>query len=198
MIKVAVVGLGKMGLSHLSMIKAHPDVDLVAVCDSSGYVLSMLKKYTMLNDCGGRCPDRHAVALPRIDGQCRAEPRRVHVFSEKPFTLSPADSDRLTDLAEQRGLVTQVGYHNRFVGAFREVKRLLDAGAIGTVTHALGEAYGPVVLKPKGCPLTQSEVRKWRQPVRLRGASARPAQLVPRPTTGGRRRRAQPHLFEGN
>ena len=46
--------------------------------------------------------------------------------------------------------MTQVGYHNRFVGSFREVKRLLDAGAIGTVTHVLGEAYGPVVLKPKG------------------------------------------------
>ncbi len=44
----------------------------------------------------------------------------------------------------------QVGYHNRFVGAFSEVKRLLDAGAIGTVTHIHAEAYGPVVLKPKG------------------------------------------------
>jgi predicted dehydrogenase len=53
-------------------------------------------------------------------------------------------------MAADRDLVTQVGYHNRFVGAFGEVKRLVDAGAIGTVTHALGEAYGPVVLKPKG------------------------------------------------
>jgi predicted dehydrogenase len=46
--------------------------------------------------------------------------------------------------------VTQVGYHNRFVGPFAEVKRLIDAGAIGSVTHTLGEAYGPVVLRPKG------------------------------------------------
>ncbi|HXV06337.1 MAG TPA: Gfo/Idh/MocA family oxidoreductase, partial [Solirubrobacterales bacterium] len=36
----------------------------------------------------------------------------------------------------------------------REVKRLLDAEAIGRVTHVFGEAYGPVVLKPKG--------RTWR------------------------------------
>lgn len=36
MIDVAVVGLGKMGLSHLSMIKAHPDVNLVGVCDGTG------------------------------------------------------------------------------------------------------------------------------------------------------------------
>ena len=42
MIDVAVVGLGKMGLSHLSMIKAHPDVNLVGVCDATGYLLDIL------------------------------------------------------------------------------------------------------------------------------------------------------------
>jgi predicted dehydrogenase len=47
-------------------------------------------------------------------------------------------------------LVTQVGYHYRFVGAFDEMKRLLDAGALGAVTHVLAEAYGPVVLRRKG------------------------------------------------
>ena len=46
MIDVAVVGLGKMGLSHLSMIQAHPDVNLVGVCDSTGYLLDVLGKYT--------------------------------------------------------------------------------------------------------------------------------------------------------
>src|SRR6202020_538084 len=76
--------------------------------------------------------------------------RDLHVFCEKPFTLNPQDADALSALANERNLVTQVGYHNRFIGAFQEVKRLLDAGAIGEVTHVLGEAYGPVVLKPKG------------------------------------------------
>jgi predicted dehydrogenase len=45
-IDVAVVGLGKMGLSHLSMIKAHPEVNLVGVCDATGYLLDILSKYT--------------------------------------------------------------------------------------------------------------------------------------------------------
>ncbi len=66
MIKVAVVGLGKMGLSHLSMVRAHPDVDLVGVCDSTGYLLDVLSKYTgvstfgdldeMLDDRASRTP----------------------------------------------------------------------------------------------------------------------------------------------
>jgi predicted dehydrogenase len=160
MIRIAVVGLGKMGLSHLAMVKAHPEVELAAVCDSSGYVLGVLRKYTgvatysdyeaMLRELD---LDAVLIATPSRThaGMVRAALQRgLHVFCEKPFTLSPADADELSSLARERGLVTQVGYHNRFVGAFAEVKRLLDAGAIGTVSHILGEAYGPVVLKAKG------------------------------------------------
>lgn len=48
MIRIGVVGLGKMGASHLAMIRAHPDVSVDAVVDSTGYVLDVLSKYTGL------------------------------------------------------------------------------------------------------------------------------------------------------
>lgn len=160
MIKVAVVGLGKMGLSHHAVVNAHPDVEVVGICDSSSYVLGVLKKYTgiptytdfdvMLDKAA---LDAVVIATPSSSHARMvrsAIERDLHVFCEKPFTLSAQDAEKLTALSNERGLVTQVGYHNRFVGAFREVKTLLDAGAIGEVTHVLGEAYGPVVLKPKG------------------------------------------------
>ncbi len=160
MIRIAVVGLGKMGLSHLAIVNAHPDVELAAVCDASGYVLGVLKKYTgattysdydtMLRECE---LDAVLIATPsRTHAKMvrAALDRGLHVFCEKPFTLSVNDGEALTALAREQGVVTQVGYHNRFVGAFAEVKRLLELSAIGDVTHVLGEAYGPVVLKPKG------------------------------------------------
>jgi predicted dehydrogenase len=34
-IRMAMVGLGKMGLSHLAIVRAHPQVDLVAGCDAT-------------------------------------------------------------------------------------------------------------------------------------------------------------------
>ncbi|MGO9759955.1 MAG: Gfo/Idh/MocA family protein [Solirubrobacteraceae bacterium] len=160
MIRVAIVGLGKMGLSHHAMLNVHPDVEVVGVCDSSSYVLGVLKKYTGVTTytdfeelLDKAAPDAVLIATPssshaKMVGT--ALERDLHVFCEKPFTLDMRDAERLTALGRERGLVTQVGYHNRFVGAFREVKALLDAGAIGTVTRVLGEAYGPVVLKPKG------------------------------------------------
>ena len=46
MIRLAVVGLGKMGMSHHAMINAHPRVKVAAVCDGTGYVLYVLNKYT--------------------------------------------------------------------------------------------------------------------------------------------------------
>jgi predicted dehydrogenase len=160
MIRIAVVGLGKMGISHLGLIKPNPQVELAAICDSTGYVLDVLSKYTgvttytdydkmletaKLDAVIIATPSRSHVGMVQA-----ALDRGLHVFCEKPFTLSPDESHMLSDLATSKNLVNQVGYHYRFVGAFREVKRLLDLNVIGDVSHVLAEAYGPVVLKPKG------------------------------------------------
>jgi len=160
MIKLAVVGLGKMGLSHFAMINAHERVKVAAVCDSTGYVLDVLNKYTgvrtytdfeaMLKEVE---LDAIIIATPSsMHGKMvkAALDKNIHVFCEKPFVLDNAEGEEVTRLANERNLVNQVGYHCRFVGAFQEVKRLLDANVIGEVTHMLAEAYGPVVLKPKG------------------------------------------------
>jgi predicted dehydrogenase len=160
MIRVAVVGLGKMGLSHLSILREHPRVTVEALCDSMGYVLGVLKRYTgvstytdvaeMFRDTA---LDAVIIATPsKTHGELveAALQRGLHVFCEKPFCLSSQTGEALARLATDKGLVNQVGYHYRFVGAFQEVKRLLDARAIGDVTHATAEAYGPVVLRAKG------------------------------------------------
>jgi len=160
MIRLAVVGLGKMGLSHHAMINAHARVKVAAVCDATGYVLDVLNKYTGVKTY---TDFKAMLAEVELDAIIIATPssmhgwmvrmaleKGLHVFCEKPFCLDTEEGDQLTRLAQEKGLVNQVGYHYRFVGAFQEVKRLLDLNAIGEVTHMLAEAYGPVVLKPKG------------------------------------------------
>ena len=161
MVKVAVIGLGKMGISHLSMVRALPGVEVVGVVDATAYLLSVLKKYTGLatyssldkllaeRDAGrGDRRDPVAIALP--DGEAAARGGRLGVLREAVHPGQRRGRRAGASWPQSRNLVTQVGYHNRFVGAFGEVKRLLDAGAIGTVSHGLAEAYGPVVLKQQG------------------------------------------------
>ncbi|MDR1394431.1 MAG: Gfo/Idh/MocA family oxidoreductase [Bifidobacteriaceae bacterium] len=157
MTRIAVVGLGKMGLSHLSIARAIDGVDVVGLCDSASYLRSVIGKYTGTETFGDyskmldrQAPDGVIVATPtRLHAPMVREAleRGIAVFCEKPFCLTAAQSTEMVALAEAHGLVTQVGYHNRFVGTFAEVKRLLDLRAIGDVTHGLAEAYGPVVLK---------------------------------------------------
>lgn len=157
-IRLGVVGLGKMGLSHFAMVNAHPRVQTIA-CDGSGFMVDVLSRNitspvyrdydTMLEN---EALDAVLVATPsRLHAPMvtAALERDLHVFCEKPFCLNWDDSERLTALAADKGRVAQVGYHYRYVGAFREMKRILDTGALGRITHVIAEAYGPVVLRPK-------------------------------------------------
>lgn len=155
---IAVVGLGKMGLSHFSMVNAHPETETRA-CDGSGFLVDVLSKNieTPIHkdyDAMLASEDLGAVVIatpskfhaPMVTA---ALEKGIHVFCEKPFCLDWADSERLTKLAADKGLVAQVGYHYRYVGAFQEMNRVLASGALGQITHVLAEAYGPVVLRPK-------------------------------------------------
>jgi len=160
MLRVALIGLGKMGLSHFAILRAHPEIELVAICDSTAYMLDILGKYTGVHcytDYGDLLkqerPDAVIIATPsRLHGNMIAEALEhdINVFCEKPFCLDLAEGENLAQLARHKDLVNQVGYHYRFVATFTEMKKLIEAGAIGQVHHLRAEAYGPVVLKPQG------------------------------------------------
>lgn len=159
MVKVGLIGAGKMGISHLSILGAHPDVQIVGVCDTSKIVLSALEKYSKFNCYTDynrmieeQKPDAVFVATPtkfHFDFVKQLLSKNIHVFVEKPFCLTEGQGMELTSMAAERNLVNQVGYHNKFVGTFREVKKLVKGRAIGAVTHFTGEAYGPVITKKK-------------------------------------------------
>ena len=154
------VGLGKMGLSHLAIVRAHPAIDLIAGCDASTYVTDILIQHSGLT-----CYADYDQMLERekLDALIVATPsklhasmvekalnRGLHVFCEKPFVLDVADGEPLVALAHRKGLVTQVGYHYRFVGAFKEAARVCKSGALGAIHHVRAEAHGPVVLRRMG------------------------------------------------
>lgn len=160
MLKAGIIGLGKMGISHAAIVGPHKDVDLVAVCDTSSLVLEGFRKFT-----GVRVYDdyRKMIDSEQLDFVIIATPTKfhypmvkyalekgIHTFCEKPFSLTISEGEELVSLADRNNLVNQVGYHNHFIGTFRELKRLIGKGILGELVHFTGEAYGPVVTKPKG------------------------------------------------
>lgn len=159
MLKVALIGAGKMGISHLSILGAHHDVDVVGVCDTSKMVNDFLTRYGKFN-----CftdykkmmdevkPDAVFVAVPTKFHYSIIKDlleKGVHVFAEKPFCLTTAQGEELVKLAASKKVVNQIGYHNKFVGTFSEVKKIVKSGVLGDIYHFIGEAYGPVVTRKK-------------------------------------------------
>ncbi len=159
MINMGLVGVGKMGISHLAILGAHPQVDVVAICDSATYITSVLHKHSgistykdfgkMLKECK---LDGLFIATPtssHFELATTALENGLHLFVEKPLSLNAEQSEQLAKLAQDNHCVNQVGYHNRFIGTFREMQRLVQAGAIGEVYHVDGRAFGQVVIRPK-------------------------------------------------
>lgn len=160
MIRGAIIGLGKMGLSHAAIVGAHSEVELVAVCDTSSLVLNAFKKFSQIKTYSDYV---QLLDNEELDFVIVATPTRfhypivryaldkgVHTFCEKPFSLRVNEGNELVELARSKGLVNQVGYHNHFIGTFQELRRLIKKGVLGELTHFTGEAYGPVVTKEKG------------------------------------------------
>ncbi len=156
MLRGGVVGFGRMGITHFSILNTHPSVELVAVCDSSGFVLKNaiqhlgVKAFRSFDKMLGTMGlDFVIVATPtamHADVTECAISHNAHVFVEKPMTLNPEQGERLLELLKGKNLVHQVGYAIRFHDVFLKVKSLLDSGAIGELLTFTVEMNGPVVL----------------------------------------------------
>ena len=208
MVNVAVVGLGKMGLSHLAIVNAHPDVDararvrrVGATCSACWTSTPASTTYTdydrMLREVE---LDAVIIATPsRISTRrwCARRSSAACTCSARSRSRStPTTPTRCRALAGERGLVTQVGYHNRFVGAFREVKPLLDAGRDRRGHARPRRGLRPGRAQAQGRHLAQPQEPRAAAPLRLRRAPDRPRSTGTSASPIGRRRhRAQPHLL---
>jgi predicted dehydrogenase len=158
-IRVGIIGAGRMGMTHYSIINSHPDVEVTAVVETTPIVSSMLEKYLEVRTY--KSADK-MLAEERIDAVLVCTPpashhgillaahrRGLHAFVEKPGTLSAVQAAELAGLYEAQGLVNQVGYVNRFNDVFVKVKDLLERGALGEIVRFRTEMYARTVIHPE-------------------------------------------------
>lgn len=72
----------------------------------------------------------HKSHRPLVEAAARAG---KHAFIEKPLALSVEDAHACVEAAKAAGIVLQVGFQRRRHPAHREMKRLIDEGAIGEI-----------------------------------------------------------------
>lgn len=152
----AIIGLGRMGLTHFSILNAHPNVSLVAVCDSSPFVLKNASRCVGVQTYSNVSRmvdsvilDFIVVATPTGDHAgtvSAAVEKNLHVFVEKPFALSARQGQEILGSIRGKPLVNQVGYVLRFSDVFMQVKGLLESRVIGDLLRFKMEMHGPTLL----------------------------------------------------
>ena len=154
-LRFGVVGLGKMGLLHASILNVLPDIELVAFCEKSTLMRKLFKKVFSNSDINvvddvkrfqGLNLDAIYVTTPisshfSIIKQIYREHLASHVFTEKTLTLDYGQSRELSDVAKDSGGVNMVGYMKRFSMVFGKAREILCNREIGELQGFKAYAY---------------------------------------------------------
>jgi predicted dehydrogenase len=152
-LRVAVVGLGKMGLVHSSILNVLPRVQLVAVCEKNGMIRKFSKKLfsgvEVVDDAGKLSAfdlDAVYVTTPipshfSIVKTVLSDEIVSNVFVEKTLCQTYEESKLLCDLVRNNGGVNMVGYLRRFYVTFGKARSLLSERAIGDPLSFRAYAY---------------------------------------------------------
>lgn len=142
MLKVAIVGCGKIADDHASVIQRVKQGRIVAVCDREELMARQLadrfpaeRAYSdleaMLREAR---PDVVHVTTPPqshfpIAQQCLEA--GCHVYVEKPFALNASQAAQLVELANSKGLKLTAGHDDQFRHAARRMRALIQDGYLG-------------------------------------------------------------------
>src|SRR5262245_48240546 len=130
-----------MGRLHGQILAGLPDVDELLVHDVDGTAATAIA-----SDTGGRVCLTPDEAIERSDAVVIASTTPTHarlieasvragrpIFVEKPLTFALDESIAITDLVEGSGAILQLGFQRRFDIAYREARRRVESGELGTV-----------------------------------------------------------------
>lgn len=158
-VNLAVIGLGKMGLSHLAIANALDQFNVKYLVEK-GRLARRLLKAGEIEVC--ESPEK-AISDSEVNALIIATPTHTHyeiaksalnagkhVFLEKPMTTGPQHSDELVKLSIEKNQVLQIGYVNRFNPVFQFAKSLVDRGSIGEIKHVISSMRGGVVVETPG------------------------------------------------
>ncbi|MCM3901918.1 MAG: Gfo/Idh/MocA family oxidoreductase [Pyrinomonadaceae bacterium] len=142
MLRVAIVGCGKIADAHAFQIRRISGCEIVAVCDTEPLMARQLSErfqvkrwYSALGDLiEDARPDVVHITTPpeshyKLAHLCLE--RGCHVYVEKPFTLNEGDARQLVNLANEKQLKLTAGHDGQFSHVARRMRALVQAGYLG-------------------------------------------------------------------
>jgi myo-inositol 2-dehydrogenase/D-chiro-inositol 1-dehydrogenase len=139
--RVALIGAGRIGTLHARLLSATDGVGELTVADAMPD-----RAATVAAEVGAKAAPSIDAALDGAEAVViaaatdahaeliRASMRRgLPTFCEKPLALDLGDSIALCSEIERSGVPFQLGFQRRFDAAYREARRLVETGELGTL-----------------------------------------------------------------
>ncbi|MFC2107420.1 Gfo/Idh/MocA family protein [Bacteroidota bacterium] len=145
-LRTAHIGVGGMGGADLKSISSHASVEVIGLCDVDSNALAAAKKLhpdakiyadyrIMLKELGSEI-DAVVVSTPdhtHAPASMMAMQMGKNVYCQKPLTHHVTEARDMHKLAEEKGLVTQMGIQVHSFYDYKLATLLIQAGIIGKV-----------------------------------------------------------------
>jgi predicted dehydrogenase len=153
MLRVAIIGCGKIADAHAHEIGRIGGCKIVGVCDREPLMARQLQErfpieafYSDVNELLGEShpdvvhittpPESHFPLAKRcIEADC-------HVYIEKPFALTEKQASELIELACARGLKIVAGHDDQYTHVARRLRTLVAGGFLGDGPMHMESYYG--------------------------------------------------------
>jgi myo-inositol 2-dehydrogenase/D-chiro-inositol 1-dehydrogenase len=140
-VRIALIGAGTIGALHARILSTTEGVDVLAVADAVPERAATVAAEVgaepaasieaALDEAGAvviaAATDAHAALIRAAIG------RRLPTFCEKPLASSLGDTIALAAEIERSGIPFQIGFQRRYDPAYREARRLVESGELGTI-----------------------------------------------------------------
>lgn len=152
MLRIGVIGCGKIADTHAEQIQTIPDCKLIGVCDREELMAKQFCErygaehyFTDIHDLlTVSRPDVVHVTTPpqshfEIGRLCLAG--GCHVYMEKPFTLNTKEAETLIQDAIEKNLKITVGHDAQFSQAALRMRELIKTGFLGGAPVHMDSIY---------------------------------------------------------
>ena len=150
----ALVGCGRIAVNHIKAA-VNNKLNIVAVCDidlshidilydktkfNDVYDVSKVRKYVDYKIMIDENPNIELIAIA-TDSGVHAEiakyciKKNINVIIEKPMAMSMSDCDEIIQLSKEHNVKVSVCHQNRFNLAILEMRKALESGRFGKISH---------------------------------------------------------------
>ena len=142
MLRIGIIGCGKIADSHAAQIRRIRVCELVGACDAEPIMAQQLAErfsvrnhYTNLEQfLETERPDVVHITTPphtHLPIGLACLEHGAHILVEKPFAIDTTDAQTLIDAASRAGRKVTVGHDGQFSAVARELRRLVHEGFLG-------------------------------------------------------------------